>query len=183
MRHCPALILAVVILITGIPAKAVENITVTREQNTVSREQNIELLSGSITEVRRRYTRLSHDGHDVFLDEPDLFPPSLGPPPDAELGLFRNSPSAIKASASVPNYLVLNYDPGNPTGAQIDCEANIWSDYVDTAHNTNSELVDLDNGLLKVLTLDLATGELLAEDGTVVAILDRPDLISYPQGC
>lgn len=173
MRHRPGLILAVVILITGIPAKAVENITVTREQN-------IELLGGffSLVEVRR-YTRLSRAGYDVFLDEPDLFPPLLGPPPDAELNLFRNSSSATIQFGP----LLRNYNPGNPTGAQIDCEANIWTTYSDNAHNTDSELVDLNNSLLKVLSLDMATGELKAEDGTVVAILDRPDLISYPQGC
>ena len=173
MKYWPTPVVAFAILTIGFPAQAVENVTVTREQN-------IELLGGffSLIEVRR-YTRLSRAGHDVFLDEPDLFPPLFGPPPNADLNLFRDSSSATIQLGP----FVVSYQPGNPTGAQFDCEANIWSDYVDTAHNTNSELVDLNNGLLKVLTLDLATGELLAEDGTVVAILDRPDLISYPQGC
>ena len=173
MKYWPTPIVTFALLTIGIPAQAVENITVTREYS-------IEVLSGffSLIEVRR-YTRLSRAGHDVFLDEPDLFPPLFGPPSNADLNQFRDSPSSTVQLGP----FVIDYQPGNETGAQIECNATIWSDYVDTAHNTDSQLVDLNNGLLKVLTLDMATGELLAEDGTVVAILDRPELISYPQGC
>ena len=107
------------------------------------------------------YTTLNNGSTSVVLDNlnnPALFRPSAG------VKLF---------VGGIPFFDLV--PPGLPTGASLDCDANIWT----------TNFPELGTSV-PITTIDMVTGAVTAEDGSVVATMSPAPLTSsilYPGTC